>query len=149
MYVVQGKYWIVRNGVKVPPPEPVRFHTAMGMLRWALDTGMIRRCGAWGNTVPGPAEMERVSIPYAGSGDWSGDWFFSPEQVAAMGRALSRYRAHLRYRREVEPQWRPDTSVSATGEVFCADNSIELHEVDKDGNKRVRQTVPPHGDVCF
>jgi len=64
VYVVQGKYWIVRNGVKVPPPEPVRFHTAMGMLRWALDTGMIRRCGAWGNTVPG--------LPGAGCGDGPG-----------------------------------------------------------------------------
>ncbi len=147
MYVVRGKYWIVRDGEKVPATPDVTFRTAMGMLRWALDNRMIRR-GAWGNSAPGPREMERVSVPYSGSGDWQGDHYFTPDQVEAMGRALSRYRAILRYYREIEPEWRPDTSVSPTGEIHYADNSTELHEINKYGKRRHSLVVAPHGDVC-
>lgn len=142
MYEVRGKYWMIRNGVKVEPPAPKTFRTAMGMLRWALNTGLIRRRGSWGNTVPGPGEMERVSIPYAGSGDWAGDWYFTPAQVEAMGKALSRYRAILHHYREIEPEWR---EVSRT---HYADNSIEADQEDKYGNRRTVTVVSPHGDVC-
>jgi hypothetical protein len=148
MYVVKGKYWITRNGVKQPAAPERTFITAMGMLRWALDQKMIRR-GAWGNSAPGPREMERVSIPYSGSGDWQGDHYFTPDQVAAMGRALSRYREILRHYREIEPEWRPDTSVSSTGEIYYADNSVELHEINKYGERRHRMVTAPSGDICF
>lgn len=148
MYTVKGKYWMVRNGEKVPAAADVTFRTAMGMLRWALDNRMIRR-GTWGNGAPGPREMERVSIPYSGSGDWQGDHYFTPAQVEAMGRALSRYRAILRHYREIEPGWRPDTSVSPDGTIHYADNSIELHEISRDGQRRHRMTLAPSGDACF
>jgi hypothetical protein len=60
-----------------------------------------------------------------------------------MGRALSRYRAVLRYFREVEPEWRE------VARVHYADNSIEATEVDKYGNTRTVMVESPHGDVCF
>jgi hypothetical protein len=142
MYEVKGKYWIVRDGEKQPPAPTLHFHTAMGMLRWALNNGMMRRA-AWGNSALKPDEMERVSIPYAGSGDWQGDYYFTPDQVAAMGRALSRYRAHLHYRREIEPEWRE------VERVRYADNSTESHQQDKYGRTRTVMLVAPHGDVCF
>jgi len=148
MYVVKGKYWIHRDGVRQPAAPDMHFSTAMGMLHWALASKMIRRA-SWGNGQPGPRDMERVHVPYAGSGDWEGDYYFSPDQVEAMGRALSRYRGILRYYREVVPEWRPDTSVSVTGMIHYADNSSELHEIDKWGNKRHRMVVAPHGDACF
>lgn len=141
MYEVKGKYWITRDGEKQPAAPTVRFHTAMGMLRWALNNGMMHR-GAWGNGAPKPNEMERVSIPYAGSADWWGDHYFTPDQVAAMGRALSRYRAHLRYRREIEPEWQE------VDRVHYADNSIEATQRDKYGRTRTVMVVAPHGDVC-
>lgn len=145
MYEVKGKHWIHRGDGLVPPAEPVRFRTAMGMLRWALDSGAIHRRGAWGNTVPGPGEMERVSIPYAGSGDWESGfaWYFTPDQVEAMGVALSRYRAILRYLREVEPEW------TETGRTHYADNSTEVDETDKYGRTRRRMITCPYGDACF
>jgi hypothetical protein len=146
MYVVKGAHWLVRNGVKQPPQPDREFITAMGMLRWAMDTGMIRRRGAWGNTVPGADEMERVSIPYAGSNDWDSfktGYYFSVEQVAAMGAALSRYRAILHHFREIEPEW---TQVAQTN---YADNSTEVREVNKYGATRTRMTVSPSGDACF
>lgn len=148
MYQVKGKYWIVRDVVKQPAAPTRTFHTAMGMLRWALDEQMITR-GAWGNNAPKPNEMERVSIPYAGSGDWRGDYTFTPAQVEAMGRALSRYRSILRYYREVVPEWRPDPSIGTNGMIHYADNSSVLHEIDKDGNKRHRMIDYPSGDACF
>lgn len=144
MYEVRGKYWIVRDGVKQPAAEPMYFRTAMGMLHWAVKSGMIRRRGAWGNTVPGIGELERVSIPYAGSGDWAGEHYFTTAQVSAMDHALARYRWLLRYLREVEPEW-----AEVPGSRVCyADNSVEVTQADKYGNTRRVMEVAPHGDVC-
>jgi hypothetical protein len=149
MYVVKGIYWMCVNGVKQAPAPDLHFHTAMGMARWALNQGGMRK-GAWGNHAPGPHEMERASIPYSGSCDWDlRTHYFSPAQVDAMKAAQSRYRGILRYFREVEPGWKPDTSVSPTGEIHWADNSIERREIDKHGNKRTVQVAAPSGDLCF
>lgn len=143
MYEVKGVHWRIRNGILQPPPEPRRFHTAMGMLRWALDAGMIRR-GLWGTGAPGPHEMERVRIPCPGSGDWGGDWFFTPDQVAAMRAAHSRYRTVLHHLREVEPEWREVDG----SRVHYADNSVMATEADKYGRTRSVTLVYPHGDLC-
>ncbi|MER6605730.1 hypothetical protein ABT282_07395 [Streptomyces sp. NPDC000927] len=143
MCTVKGKYWIVRNGVKQDPAPDRNFHSAMGMLRWALKSGEIRRRGAWGNTVPGPGEMERVSIPYAGSNDWRGDYYFSLEQVEAMGKALTRYRGILRYFREVYPGWKE------VDRIHYMDNSIISVQEDRFGNRREVTVEHPHGGICF
>lgn len=54
-----------------------------------------------------------------------------------------RYRRFYYYLTEILPDWKE------TRKFYYADNSIEVEEVDKSGNKRQRMTVAPSGDVCF
>jgi hypothetical protein len=62
------------------------------------------------------------------------------ERVAALGQ---RYRSFVAYCRETLPEWRE------VDRIYYADNSTVAIEEDKDGNRRNRMLVAPHGDVCF
>ena len=54
-----------------------------------------------------------------------------------------RYRRFYYYLTEILPEWKE------TKKINYMDNSVEVEEVDKNGNKRQRMTVSPHGDLCF
>lgn len=138
---------------RIEPEERRTFHTGAGLLRWALNERLLEhRVGG----VPYPKRFDdkwlgepgRPGSDY-GMIDGFSRWKFTPEHRRAMQRAAKRYREIVRYLREVEPEWRPDTSVSATGEIHYADNSVELHEINKYGQKRRRMITAPSGDACF
>lgn len=133
------------------PAETRTFGSGMEMLRFCLRERVFdhRTGGRAYPTRPDELWLGRPGGRTYGVVDTMTRWEVTYDHIEAMRRAQSAYCARLHYWREVAPQWRPDTSVSPTGEVYYADNSVTVHEVDKDGNKRQRQTVPPHGDVCF
>lgn len=154
MYVMHKRERVVRlpdGGTRTEPGETRTFTTALDMLRHCLSERVFaHRTGG----VPYPATPDKVWLgreggPTYGLVDTFTLWEVTYDHIKAMRAAQVRYNAHLHYVTEDEPQWRPDTSVSATGEVHYADNSIELHEIDKDGNKRHRMIRYPSGDVCF
>jgi hypothetical protein len=130
----------------------VTFRTAAGLLRWGLDNRVFRR-DTGGSPYP-----KRFDDIYLGRDGHPGmdyhlidvftDWKITGEHLSAMRRALARYGEIVHYLREVEPEWRPDTSVSPDGEIHWMDNSVERIEINKYGNKRTVRLAAPHGDVC-
>jgi hypothetical protein len=145
------------DGTRYMVAEETRtFHTGAGLLRWALNEGLMRE---WRDTYVDGQWRRLFDGQWIGSPDRPGSdygminpfcrWEFTREHRSAMQRAAQRYREIIHYLREVEPEWRPDTSVSESGEIHYADNSTELHEINKYGQKRYRTLVAPHGDVCF
>lgn len=142
-----------QDGIRVEPEERRTFLTGAGLLRWALKERLLEhRVGG----VPYPKRFDdkwlgepgRPGSDY-GMIDTVCRWKFTPELREAMQRAQQRYMQLVHYLREVEPEWRPDTSVSATGEIHWADNSVELYEINKYGGKRRRTLLAPGGDACF
>lgn len=158
MYTVKGKMRKVRgvDGVLRTESKPdVTFHTAAGLLRWALNTRQLEhRTG--GRPYPtrfddkwlgDPDDTSRGSA--YGIIDSFSRYEWTPELRQAMQRAAWRYREIVRYLREVEPEWKPDTSVSPSGEIHWADNSIERQEINKYGKTRIVRLKAPSGDACF
>lgn len=131
--------------------ETRTFTTAMGMLRHCLRERVFEhRTGG----VPYPSTPDGVYLglpgrPSYGLVDPLTRWEVTYDHIEAMRSAQIAFGERLYYWREVEPEWQPDTSVSATGEVHYADNSVELHEIDKRGRKRHRMVKYPSGDACF
>lgn len=135
------------------PEERRTFHTGAGLLRWALRERLLSH-GIGGRPYPVRFDDKWLGEPgRPGSGygmiDTFCRWKFTPEHRETMQRAAARYREIVTYLREVEPEWRPDTDVSPTGEIHYADNSTELHEINKYGGRRRRVLVAPGGDACF
>jgi hypothetical protein len=142
------------DGWRTEPEQRRTFHTAAGLFRWALRERVFsHRTGG----VPYPTRFDDVHL-----GDRNGDegydyhlidtftpWEITGEHLAAMRRVQRRYAEIVHYLREVEPGWEPDTSVSPTGKISYADNSVVLYEISKYGGKRSRTLVAPHGDACF
>lgn len=73
----------------------------------------------------------------------SHDWQVVKHTYWRLARIYKRHRQLCHYVREVRPQWRD------VGEIHYADNSVEMKQIDKDGNERQVMTVPPSGDRCF
>lgn len=152
--IVKPAYTV--NGVDGPyevPEERRTFHTAAGLLRWALKARLLEH-GIGGRPYPTRFDdkwLGRDGERYADYGliDSFCRWKFTAEHKSAMRRAQQRYVEIIHYLREVEPEWRPDTRSSATGEVHYADNSIERHEVNKYGQRRRIMVLAPSGDACF
>lgn len=133
--------------------ETRTFHTGAGLLRWALDERLM-----WHRTggQPYPTRFDDMHLGRPGDRtsmyrmiDSFCRWEFTEEHRTAMQRAAERYREIIRYLREVEPEWQPDTSVSVDGKIHFADNSVELHQINKYGGKRHLMVEYPHGDVCY
>jgi hypothetical protein len=149
-YVIHGPG---KDEQRTVPQETRTFLTGAGLLRWALDNRLLEhRVGG----VPYPTHFDdkylgHPDVPHSDYGmiDTFRRWEFTPEHRAAMQRAALRYKEIIHYLREVEPEWRPDTSVSPTGMRSFADNSTELHEISKYGKRRHRMVEYPHGDACF
>lgn len=57
-----------------------------------------------------------------------------------------RYQRRCYYITETSVDWHPDPDRPAT---YWADNSVDVHEINKHGHRRTRQTTAPHGDLCF
>lgn len=138
------------SGSDMVPEETRTFQTAAGLLRWALDERAFRH-GVGG--VPYPTRFDQPYMGHKGNRwgliDGFCRWQFTPEHREAMARAQQRYNEIIHYLREVEPEWRPDTSYSADGIVHYADNSTERHEINKYGKRRHIMIDPPSGDACF
>lgn len=138
---------------KVEPEERRTFLTAAGLLRWALDERLFdHRVGG----VPYPTRfgdkwLGHPGKPHYGMIDTFCRWQFTPELRMAMQRVQQRYGEIVHYLREVEPEWRPDVELTGNseGHLSFADNSTELHEINKYGKRRHRFVTAPHGDVCF
>jgi hypothetical protein len=153
--IIRPEYKVMQSGggERIVPEKRRTFHTGAGLLRWALNERLLEhRVGG----VPYPTRFSDKWLgepgrPGSGYGmiDTFCRWKFTPEHREAMQRAAKRYKEIVHYLREVEPEWRPDTSVSATGEIHYADNSTELHEINKYGGKRHRMLAYPSGDACF
>lgn len=147
-------YEVTRPARGNRPEERRTFHTAAGLLRWALRERVFRH-NVGG--VPYPTRFDEIHLGYKDHDkgydyhliDSFVGWKITGDHLAAMRRAQRAYAERLHYRREIAPEWKPDMSVSPTGEVHYADNSVELHEVNRDGEKRRRTVVAPHGDACF
>lgn len=71
-------------------------------------------------------------------------WKITAEDFRTLMAVQLRYRGFLRYLREVRPEWRELEG----GRTYWMDNSVDITEVDKDGNRRTRQITAPHGDLC-
>jgi hypothetical protein len=139
-------------GLYTVPEERHTFHTAAGLLHWALEAQLFARTG---NSTPRRLSDLYVHRRLRGQAphiplDSFNRWKVTPELMAAMVRAHDRYMALLHYLREVEPEWRPDTvRGDAKGHMYFGDNSVELHEVNKYGQRRHSYVTAPHGDACF
>lgn len=158
MYVLHKRERTVRmvNGphageTRTEPGETRTFTTAAGMLGWLLRTGVLRpqhhRAGEvkyFGDIYLGRTGQRTYGLVAVDS-----RWEITYDHIEAMRGAQERYAQIVHFLREVDPQWRPDTSVSETGKVYYADNSTELHEVNRYGGTRRRVLVAPHGDACF
>lgn len=158
-YTVEGKPRTITYAdqtVKDLTAETVTFPTAMHLLRWALDTRIFA------HRVGGRPYPTRPTNIWLGSTDDDRgydyhlvdtfcDYKITSEHMAAMRRARRRYAEIVHHLREVDPDWVPDTSVSASGEVHYADNSVELYEVSRTypDQRRSRQLLAPSGDACF
>lgn len=77
------------------------------------------------------------------------DWYWSHvtgcdlpmwDRAAALN---ARHRRFVHYCREVAPQWR------TVGKRYYADNSVELVQEDRDGNRRQVMDKPPSGDASY
>lgn len=128
------------------------FPTAAHMLRWCLNEEVFERV----RKGPGKPRFSDVHLtgPLGPSNSFAYhvvkpgcEWRITYGHIEQMIPAQGRYAAIVHHLREVEPEWRPDTSVSPSGEIHYADNSIELHEIDKRGSRRRHMVVPPHGDT--
>lgn len=147
-------YEVIRPARGDRAEERRTFSTAAGLLRWALRERVFdHRVGG----VPYPTRFDDV---YLGRRDHDAGqdyhlidtftpWKITGDHLAAMRRVQRRYGEIVHHLREVDPGWEPDTSVSPTVEIHYADNSVELHEVNRYGGKRRRTLVAPHGDACF
>lgn len=135
--------------------EAVEFHTAAGLLRWALNTRVLaHHVGG----VPYPARFDDVHLGYR-EGDAGYDYHLidvltkyrvTSAHLTAMRRVQRRYMEIIHHLREVDPQWEPDRSVSANGCVHCADHSVRYHEISRTyGIRRSRMIQWPSGDACF
>lgn len=133
--------------------ESRTFRTAAELLHWAI------KARVFGHNVGGVLYPTRFDHVHLGCRDGSAGydyhlidtfcpWKITSDHLSAMRRARARYVEILHYLREIEPEWRPDTSVSPDGMAYFADNSTELHEVSKDGRRRYRMVTAPHGDAC-
>lgn len=154
--VIKPEYRIgtTDGGHRIEPEERRTFHTAAGLLRWAL------RERVFSHHTGGVPYPTRFDDKYLGHRDHDkgydyhlidtfARWRITGDHLAAMRRVQRRYVEIVHHLREVEPEWRPDTTVSETGEIHWADNSVERMEINKYGGKRVVRLVAPHGDVCF
>lgn len=136
------------DGVRYTVAEERRtFATAAQFFHWAIQEDVFERWGRRG-------KPKRFSDPYLGryaGFDSFCRWRITPELKAAMVRAQDRYNAIVHYLREVEPEWRPDVerTGNAAGHLCFADNSTELHEINKYGQRRHSYVTAPHGDACF
>lgn len=45
--------------------------------------------------------------------------------------------------------WERDMSVNGGRPIRYLDGSVEVHEINRHGDKRVRSITPPSGDACF
>lgn len=147
-------YEVMRPAQGYRPEERRTFHTAAGLLRWALRERVFdHRVGG----VPYPTRFTDIHLGYRDHDrgydyhliDTFTPWKITGDHLAAMRRVQRRYGEIVHHLREVDPRWEPDTSVSPTGKISFADNSVELHEVSRYGTKRHRMLVAPHGDACF
>lgn len=153
--VIKPEYTVgSADGSRVVPEERRTFITAAGLLRWALNERVFRH-GVGG--VPYPERFGDVHLGWRDHDkgydyqliDTFTRWKITGDHLAAMRRVQRRYGEIVHYLREIDPEWRPDTSVSATGEIPYMDNSTEVHEINKYGGKRRRTLVAPGGDACF
>lgn len=134
----------------------VTFRTGMQMLHWCIEQDVFERHSV--RRGPGKVRPNDIHLSVRRSAPEqsfayhvvaaSCPWNITYGHVEAMTVAQVRYVRLVHYLREVEPAWRPDTGASPSGEVHCADNSIELHEINKYGKRRRRMVVQPHGDIC-
>lgn len=146
-------YGPLEGTTRTEPAETRTFTTAAGMFAFLLRERVLRPQFHTASPIkhfgdvwlgrPGQRTYGLTAI------DTLSRWEVTFEHVEAMRHAQQRYEEIVHYLRNVEPEWRPDTSVSATGEVRYADNSIEMHEIDKRGNRRRRMLKYPSGDACF
>jgi hypothetical protein len=127
------------------------FGSGMELLRFALRERLFdHRVGG----VAYPTTPDRVHLGHQGARSYGlidpcTRWEVTYDHIEAMRRAKAEYDRRMHYWREIEPEWRPDPRISASGLVRFADNSVELYEVDKRGNRRHRMIEAPSGDACF
>lgn len=156
--IIRPAYDVMGPGVderRTVPEERRTFHTGAGLLRWALNERLLEhRTGG----VPYPRRFDDKWLGRPGD-RWGGygmidtfcRWRFTPEAREAMQRAQMRYAEIMHYRREVEPEWRPDVEYAgnAEGRVYYADNSVVVYQINKYGKRRHVTEVAPGGDACF
>lgn len=148
--VIRPAYEVHGPGVgekRTVPEERRTFPTAAHVLRWAIDEDVFDRWGRRG-------KPEHFGDPYLGRYavfDSFCRWRITPELKAAMIKAQTRFNEIMYYLHEVEPEWRPDVerTGNAAGHLCFADNSTELHEINKYGQRRHSYVTAPHGDACF
>lgn len=157
MYVIikPGRLTIGTDGNRYTTPEERRtFTTAAGLLHFCLKEGVF----AQRYVNDRVRKLEHLHLGYRDNDrgydyhliDWFTGWKVTSEHLTAMRRAHRRYMEILTYYREPEPEWRPDTERGdSQGLIHWADNSVELHEINKYGQRRHRYVIAPHGDVCF
>lgn len=54
-----------------------------------------------------------------------------------------RYYSFCQYCKETLPEWKTVETIP------FADNSVEIKQVDKNGNIRYKMVTPPSGDLCY
>lgn len=155
--ITKRKHSVYIDGKFVMVPEQTHtFRSAAELLRHCLRQRVFaHRTGG----RPYPTRFDGVHLGHRDHDrgydyhliDTFTDWQVTGDHLAAMRRAQTRYREIVHYWREVEPQWRPDTEHTGNPEglIHFADNSVELHEISKDGRRRHRMTEAPSGDACF
>jgi hypothetical protein len=111
--------------------------TFAGMLRWLclfrMDAGWYREPHGH-HLMPGPGSKYN-QCPR--------EWDMTQEEWDRFVAYTRRYKRFRHYLTEVRPQWRE------VDRIHYMDNSVEVVEEDKDGNRRTRMPVAPGGDICF
>jgi hypothetical protein len=150
MYEVTAKRFNVGTPSEWVANVPtVTFHTAAGLLRWALDTRQLAH-GIGGLRYPMNFDEKWLGFPGDGSPgrdyqlvDTFCKYKITADHLEAMRRAQQRYREIVHYLRNVEPEW-----VEGPEEHY-ADNSIDRTDTNKYGQTRRVHLLAPGGDACF
>lgn len=83
-------------------------------------------------------------------GDSYCEYYWSPgkhlltfEQWQKVAKLSYRYKRYCHYVEEILPEW------EETGKIYWADNSVEVIQRNKFGEKRTVPISAPGGDICF
>lgn len=98
--------------------------------------------GSWrrGRNPGDPAVLDPHGAYWFNRDLWTSE--VTPEQYERLAVLHRRYSSYRQYLTEVLPEWRDVETIP------YMDNSIEVVQQDKWGNRRTVQTVGPHGDAC-